>query len=204
MKPIIMVRLKEATRDCHNRLEAHPRSQTLMSEQVSRESYLDTLGRSYGFYQPVETQLMAIDWESTGFNYDARRKLPRLMADFAYLDVSDMSVSSLPLCASVPKIETLAQAAGTLYVFEGATLGGQIIGRHLQAKLGLNVKRGAAFFGSYGDQVGPMWMEYMAFAARCGDTNKAQDEMIQAALETFDCFERWLSVELPEPLAVSA
>ena len=135
MRSPIMQRLKEETRHYHTHLEANPRSVAVLSESVSAASYLDLLQHFYGFYAPLEQQLARLQWLHIGFNYDARRKLPGLEADLRFLGVDR---ATLPLCPNVPSITSLAQAVGTLYVIEGATLGGQIIRRHLQSKLGLD------------------------------------------------------------------
>jgi heme oxygenase len=95
----------------------------------------------------------------------------------------------------MPEIASPEQAVGVLYVLEGATLGGQFIQRHLQTTLGLTPSQGLSFFCSYGDGVGTMWQAYMQFAALAADTPEKQDAIATAAVETFVCFEQWLSME---------
>jgi heme oxygenase len=78
-----------------------------------------------------------------------------------------------------------------LYVTEGATLGGQIISRHLEQTLGLSARRGAAFFGSYGLQVGAMWRTFCAILQTQTPVDQ-EDAAIAAARQTFIAIHQWL------------
>jgi heme oxygenase len=54
-------------------------------------------------------------------------------------------VGALPQYHDLPDIEDWPRMLGCLYVLEGATLGGQIISRHLQRTLHIDAINGAAF-----------------------------------------------------------
>jgi heme oxygenase len=82
---------------------------------------------------------------------------------------------------------------GGLYVTEGATLGGQIISRQLEQMLGLSARRGAAFFTSYGLQVGSMWRSFCATLQAHTPAEK-EDLVVDAAKQTFVCMHQWLCV----------
>jgi heme oxygenase (biliverdin-IX-beta and delta-forming) len=193
MRSPIMLRLKEETALYHAQLEANPRSQAMLSAAVTRDTYRSLLCDFYGFYRPLETQLEQVDWASLEFNYAARHKLPAMEADLRFLGLNAVDLLNIPECSDSPAITTLGQAVGTLYVLEGATLGGQIISRHLKAKLGLDAEHGASFFCSYGENVSLMWREYMSLATRYAESAHAEDEMIVAAIATFASFHDWLS-----------
>ena len=198
VKPEIMIKLKEATKVWHDRLEAHPRSTVLMRPDVNVSNYIDILARSYGFYRPLEAQLMALEWDGDGFDYRSRLKHPSLEADLKAYGLSDADIAALPVCDDVPQVKSMRHAAGILYVLEGATLGGQIIKRHLGEVLGEKIHRAMAFYSSYGDRVGQMWHEFMTFAAKIAATESDHPEVLSAAIETFTSFEKWLSADLPE------
>jgi heme oxygenase len=89
-------------------------------------------------------------------------------------------------------LETTAQLFGCLYVLEGATLGGQIITRHLHASLGLTPETGAAFFAGYGARTGSRWKEFgthlSAFALQSG----SGDAIVASANSTFETLDLWL------------
>jgi len=87
---------------------------------------------------------------------------------------------------------TLPAALGTLYVTEGATLGGQLISRQLERHLGLCDGRGYAFFQSYGSGIGVMWRRFLAELRR-HDTPEMRPAIIAGAIDTFATFEHWLT-----------
>jgi heme oxygenase len=81
---------------------------------------------------------------------------------------------------------------GTAYVLEGATLGGQIITRHLQQELGIQPECGGAFFHSYGASVAPMWREFVEVLNTYPATEDEQVALVASACETFSSLEAWL------------
>ena len=82
-----------------------------------------------------------------------------------------------------------------MYVLEGATLGGQIISRHLQTQLGINEKSGCAFFGSYGQEVGPLWKSFIAVLSKYPKTQAQNEKIVQSACRTFQSFQDWQKAE---------
>lgn len=177
----IMMRLKTETRLCHEQLEQHPLSQSLMETPPRLEAISTLLQKFYTFYVPVEAQLS----QQSGFDFDTRRKAYLLAQDLRRLDIDP---DALPLCPQVPMISSLGQALGCAYVLEGATLGGQIINRHLMKHLNTRF----AFYSSYGDEVGPMWKAFGAFVTQHATTPQIEEEIVASASETFMLLERWL------------
>jgi heme oxygenase len=100
-------------------------------------------------------------------------------------------LTEIPLCKALPLLEPPSRALGSLYVLEGATLGGQIISRHLQATLGLNQKRGAAFFNGYGSENGQMWREFGKTLTESTETKADPSQVLKGAEETFRSLEIW-------------
>jgi heme oxygenase len=86
-------------------------------------------------------------------------------------------------------------------VLEGATLGGQLILRHLQRHFAGIPAGGFAFFRAYGEDVGPMWRafgEALTRASSAEDSQLFKGRVVQGAKDTFDAFERWLRHEAAE------
>ena len=52
----------------------------------------------------------------------------------------------------IPTPNSDSLAFGCLYVMEGATLGGQVIGRHVRQTLGVTPETGGRFHAAYGDR----------------------------------------------------
>jgi heme oxygenase len=79
---------------------------------------------------------------------------------------------------------------GALYVFEGATLGGQLISRHLEEKLGLRDGAGYRYYRSYGPDVGRRWQEFRALLQEHATTG-SDDAIVASAADTFERLHAW-------------
>lgn len=187
---MILKRLKEATNSRHAALESRL---PLLDTDMSRARYLQFLRLFLGYYEPLETQLQALPhWPSMGFDYQERHKTPRLVQDLHALGETPRAIQDLARCQRLPTLASQGQLLGCLYVIEGATLGGQIITRHLDANLGLTPLTGGAFFDGYGAQTGPRWKAFCAMLrANAGDST-SQDDMLASANQTFETLGEWL------------
>lgn len=193
--PTIRELLRHGTQAHHARAEARL---PLMDEALTVERYRQMLARLLGFYAPLEQRLAGADWSRLALDPERRRKWPLLAADLRALGLTDARIAGLPRCVDLPEARRLPDALGCLYVLEGATLGGQLVRRHVAARLGLGPHNGCAFFAAYGDAVGPMWREYqqrLAILVDGGDV--AADEVVDAARRTFDALTRWLEPMTP-------
>lgn len=184
---MIMTRLKEETRFYHEKLEANPYSTALMQPNVTLADYQTLLELFYGFYLPLEPRLQQSLISPT---LDERRKVPLLEQDLRALGCDP---THIPPCKDIPEVHTSAAAWGCLYVLEGATLGGQIISRHLIKQLGAALP--LAFFYGYGQQTGEMWRNFRDEIATAATTSDFCDEAIDAATQTFAKLDKWLSTE---------
>ena len=188
--PTIRELLKVGTQAHHARAEA---SLPLMDEGLTVDRYRQMLARLLGFYAPLERRLAGADWSRIGLDPARRRKSPLLVADLRALALTDAQITALPRCEELPEARSLSDALGCLYVLEGATLGGQLVRRHVAARLGIGPQNGCAFFAAYGDAVGPMWREYQQRLATLVDGGEAAaDAVVDAARRTFDALTHWL------------
>ena len=186
----ILQRLKEATAARHVAIESRS---VLLDPALSRAGYRACLQRFLGYYAPLEQRLLhSPAWHAAGLGYDGRHKTPLLLQDLAALGDSPGALAQTPQCLALPRLGSTARIFGCLYVIEGATLGGQIVSRHLQASLGVTPQSGGAFFSAYGQHTGSRWkafcMQLSAFALAYG----GDDELIASANDTFDTLDRWL------------
>jgi heme oxygenase len=180
----LRARLREGTREWHEAVELDV---DLTSPTLDIRRYQQILGRFFGFYQP---------WEASAGKVlcnipealETRRKTESLRADLTYFGI-DPDV--LPVCERVPPVATVAEALGGCYVVEGATLGGQIIARHLHVTLGITPECGGRFFHGYGADTGRRWKAFQELLQRYCDNGHA-DETLAAAQETFRSFAMWL------------
>ena len=196
-KNMILKRLKEATSSRHAALESRL---PLLDASMSRARYLQFLQRFWGYYAPLETQLLALPyWDSMEFDYAERHKTPRLVQDLRALGETCEAIRTVVRCRNLPTLASPGQLLGCLYVIEGATLGGQIITRRLQANLGLTPLTGAAFFDGYGAQTGGHWKAFCAMLrANAGESGR-QDEIVASANQTFETLGQWLFLPTQRP-----
>jgi heme oxygenase len=102
------------------------------------------------------------------------------------------ALAELPQAKALPDLGTAAKLFGCLYVLEGATLGGQIITRHLNASLGLTPQSGGSFFSGYGQHTGSRWKEFCAHLTAFAARSNCDLEIVEGANATFDSLDRWL------------
>jgi heme oxygenase len=177
----LFARLKSGTEQQHREIE------TLidpMKNFASLEAYKAHLLKTWTFYRTLEADLAALAWTTVGIDFVSRRKAPLLEEDMRFLGVphSPTEERKQPL----DRIN-LDFALGCLYVLEGATLGGQIISRHL-AKLGIEPENGGRFFNGYGPKTGEMWKSFQTSATTYCVTDDQIGEAVAGAQSTFRKF----------------
>lgn len=173
------VRLKAATAALHQRVED---GVDILRRTETLEGTIAFLRKMEAFYRALEPILAERLRDRVPERFLTPR-LPRLRSD---LDALAPGWQPLP----EPPMPTLVDPLGALYVLEGATLGGQIIGRHLTARLGFR----SAFFG--GEGVGPRWREFRALLDECEE----YDAVEASTVATFLSFES----AVIEPVAFEA
>lgn len=182
-----MTELKEATRAVHARIEAALR---VTDPALGLPGYVEVLQRFLGFYGPAEALLARCEGlRACVPDLDGRLKVPLLRRDLRALSMDDEADH----CRSIPLVDGVPRALGCLYVFEGATLGGRVIGRHLSAHLGLDASCGAAFFAGYGERTGPMWQRMQASLRARLVSPADRQEAARAACDVFRALEAWLA-----------
>jgi heme oxygenase len=199
---MILKRLKLATSASHTALESQL---PLMNADLSREDYCRVVARFFGFYSPLEAQLMASPyWQQLPFDYADRQKTPRLTQDLLALGTSPRVLARTPLCAVLPALNEPEQLLGCLYVIEGATLGGRSITHHLHNRMGLTPELGGSFFDGYGAQTGSRWKAFCTMLLN--NVGHSSDEtrqavIVAAANATFQSLTQWLFPNCPQRAA---
>jgi heme oxygenase len=195
----LLQRLKAETRPHHERAE---RTVRLMDPGLTLEHYRHHLEALYGFYAPLEARLAP---QLAGLVPELRAaerwKLPLLVEDLRFLGHDAASLASLPRASWLPPLNGLPEALGCCYVLEGATLGGQLILRHLQRHFEGIPAGDFAFFRAYGEEVGPMWKAFGEAVTRASEAAASEDfdsRAVQSAKDTFDAFGHWLQKEAAE------
>lgn len=191
---MILSRLREVTSEQHRLIE---QTIDLPSRLKTLESYAAYLARFYGFYLPVESRLAQVSsLASVVMNFSTRLKTSLLKADLIALGWTGNSIEAIDVCSSIPEIEDLPSALGTLYVLEGSTLGGQYVRKQIQNRYQLGPDNGCSFFSCYGHQVREMWTDFCgAMTAFSQQHSESDSKIISAAMQTFTRFEAWVANE---------
>ena len=179
--------LREATCAVHQRLESSLR---LAGPDLTRNEYLRTLRCFFSTYSALESELEkhAPVLRSVGIDWQERCKLPLLQRDLEALGQADVHGALLKSRAELPRLETLPQAMGCLYVLEGATLGGQLISANLRRVLGIGPESGGAFFASYGGAVQTQWQRFCVALEKSLLDLDGRQEAAVSAIATFELF----------------
>jgi heme oxygenase (biliverdin-IX-beta and delta-forming) len=178
--------LRRATHVAHEALERSVRQ----APDLTLLEYTQTLRRFLRIHAALEPQLDAHGpaFARLGVDWPARRKVPLLRRDLDLLGVAALPEATREPPPGVPRLDELACALGCLYVLEGATLGGRLISTNLRRVLNLGPGDGAAFFNSYGAQVGERWRAFCVALELGLAEAPARDLAAGAAVATFRLF----------------
>jgi heme oxygenase len=186
--------LRQATHALHVCLNKHPLLAGLAHPGYSLATYGVVMAAYFHFYRAIEACIeRGLRHCGSPFNYASRRKLHWLQADLAVLAVdAEHPALCPPHAIALEEPLSLGGLVGLLYPIEGATLGGQVIARHLDANLGLTGTSGARFFHAYGAETERYWSEFQLFAEWAGADPAEQRRAVTTATHTFKVLENLL------------
>lgn len=187
----VMACVKRETHEHHQRLES---ILPLGHDNFSLAEYRSVLENFLGIYKLLEAGISEFPLLPSVLQWERRRKTASLERDLQDLGLNQQAIAALPL-AHAASIRDVPELLGTMYVMEGATLGGQFISRAVALRFGLSHEKGCRFFFSYGPEVGSMWRLFGETVRQ--QITSAHDRrcFIAAAVQTFSGFEQWFSQE---------
>lgn len=175
----LLLALRRQTREAHERLEV---GLDVAGRCRTREGYADVLARLRSAYAPLEAAVGACpSTASVVPDWGQRRKTAWLDADLAGLGVAPFPGAAVPTLASVEDV------LGTVYVMEGATLGGAQLVTQLRESFAAPPPH--RFFSSYGARRGAMWHAFRVRAEALGDAGADPDRVVGAARRAFGVLE---------------
>jgi heme oxygenase (biliverdin-IX-beta and delta-forming) len=175
--------LRESTRAAHAQAEA---SLAPLAQPDSLARYAALLCVLWGFQAPVE-RLLGHQELPSAVGWPGRQRLDALATDLTDLGVTGVS---LPEAAGLPALSGPGAVWGTLYVTEGATLGGRVLRRRIETRLGPVPAR---FLDGHGDRTQPMWRDLGQLADRYVTGQKGTRLAQQTAIQAFAAFSTWAS-----------
>ena len=180
--------LKQATGPLHQRVEAQLR---LLDADLSLDRYRRVLQVFFGFFAPVEAGLASLASAGPSLGLSLRDRSELLQRDLVALGLGRRDVASLPRCTELPRLSCVEDAAGCLYVVEGACLGGQMVARAVNRQLGISSATGSSFFEGDGKATSVRWATVLAWLEGLGGARTG--DIIVAASETFETLSRWIA-----------
>lgn len=187
--PLVLQDLRAGTAELHIALE---KRLPFFSDSLDANAFERLMQAYYGFYLPLESALHDSGSIPADFDLAPRLKAQTLLNDLQALGLTAETIARLPLCQSLPVIDSSATCLGVLYVLEGATLGGQILRREIASRLRLDAGNGAAFLDIYGAATGRRWRDFIEYLGSRSLDAGEREAVVAAAQTTFSCFERWL------------
>ena len=180
--------LRQSTSHAHQAIEAVPCMRRLLAPDYSLSEYRLLLARLLGYIEPLEMHLAACP--DTRFQLASPRS-PKLRSDLAELGVPRPERSASPPSFTGLDFQDASTHAGIAYVFEGATLGGQVIRRALTAHLGQVVSHAVSYFDCYNGDQGRFWRRTIQQIDHAPDLDNAR--MADAAKLIFSSLSEWLT-----------
>jgi heme oxygenase len=179
---MLLARLRRETHYLHQRIES---GLDLFRSDFTLDDYRGLLGRFYGYYLPWEARASAVAPNLVR----ERGKCALLEGDLAFLGLNASALTALARCRHLPLLDTMERVLGSMYVLEGATLGGRILERRMRSLFPLN-EGGCAFFSGYGDRTAAMWKQFGGILESCPEAS--HDDVVASAVATFESIGRWL------------
>jgi heme oxygenase len=160
----------------------------------TRDHYILWLDRFLGLYEPLERALVEFpEWETLGLALPSRSHSSCLVADLTALG-SDPSKVPHASPAQLPHLPSFSHALGAFYVLEGATLGGRLILRDLDVRIGAPIALATCFFGGRGAAVGPMWQSFRSALDAFGrERPQRRADVVAGAKRTFCAMLAWFA-----------
>ena len=193
----VRARLREATRDVHERMHAHAGFAAAATGEASRADYTRLLARLWGFHSPFDAQTgAAVTRLRLPLDSAAYARAQHISADLVWLGLSEADITALPRCAALQPPASSAELFGALYVIEGSTLGGVQMARAVAPMLaaqGAGESDGRRFFLGHGPSHGAMWRSFLARLEDAAADPADSRRIVAGAQRTFGVFEDWMS-----------
>jgi heme oxygenase (biliverdin-IX-beta and delta-forming) len=188
---LFLKELRQQTGPQHEALEENKYSKAIGNGTITTAGLRFFMKKFFDFFSPLEE---AIYQEGIVPVEDimVRRKMHLMYQDLLFLRADKTELNSKQIIPGIPEFSSVAAKMGIMYVMEGSTLGGKVIGRMLNKSLGLDNGKGTSFYNSYGENLGPMWKSFVFSLTDYAVKSKNDAEIIQAATTTFASFKNWL------------
>jgi heme oxygenase len=156
--------LRTETAANHKTLESLMFVNEIMNNSLSIDQYKKLLTVNYIIHQRLENTLAnMLDADiAAQLEMNSRLKLAALESDLNYWNIDSLTLPGLDFELFIPQKNT-AEVLGALYVLEGATLGGNVIKRHILANPNFkDLESGLNYYGIYGEALSTKWKKFVS------------------------------------------
>ena len=198
--------LRLHTQSLHAGLENTAIARDLLSPSLTLTRYREILAAWANAWTILETTLQHSEFSRAAPELLPAARVAHAIDDLRYFGHAPESTPLSFGYATALTPSSLSGFVGICYVVRGASLGGKVIAKHLEATLGLGRNNGAGFFGG-DDRDALTWVQWMRNADTLLLSLGDIDEAKRAAATTFslltDLFSRDGSQAPSLPAAVS-
>jgi heme oxygenase len=186
-------RLREATRETHERLHRQPALAALAAGTLDLPAYRALLARLYRFHAPLEARLAASAWAARVEPAALAPRAERLRRDLRDLGAEEGALARLPMAsaADLPEMSSFGRFVGCLYVRAGSTLGARLLAKALDPLLGATGLEGRGFLA--GESGADLQWRACCVAVDAATAEGQWDDMRAGAEAAFAALESWLN-----------
>lgn len=179
--------LRTQTAEKHQQLESIMFVNDIMNNTLSIDDYKKLLTINYIIHQKLEHKLAnMLDNElAEKLGMKSRLKLDSLEKDLSFWEIDSLTLPALNFEFFIPDNNN-AEVLGALYVLEGATLGGNVIKKHILANNNFIGKEyGLNYYGVYGDELSAKWKTFVSILNETVQ-EVHYEKTVNSANKTFD------------------
>lgn len=179
----ILKEVRSSTRPWHDKMEEVALSDKIAAGTLSLSEYKAIILGHYIFHKEAEQRLLQHKElaATEGLELTSRMKTPFLARDVEQLGLKPYRFDFFPELT----IDTLPQALGCMYVMEGATLGGTVIGRSLEKVPEITSTHAMQYYGCYGEQTGKRWKRFKEVVEQQVTEENDERNFLDTAANTF-------------------
>lgn len=184
MNKMVLSVLKEETRDLHKKTEALFFGKDIFSGQLTYEQYSQMILKNLYIYEQLEKSI-----DSIFLQYFSDIEYQPFFAKHKWLeeDAKVLNLQRVDYSIDVPAISSPEELLGAIYVLEGATLGGKIIGRKLKEIFPVEKVKEFHFYNTErGNEI--QWRNFCVFITKYVHDDVSIREATKGAIATFKFF----------------
>lgn len=185
---MFLQKLRSETEALHKSLEQNAISARLVSDHVTLTDYSNYLEKLYGFIAAFEHEFAAS--LSNHFPFIPITAKANLLAqDLTAMNIHVDQLVIMPSSQMHQLYSSVYEQLGGWYVLEGSSLGGMVLKKHLESKLG---PVSTAYFNVYGERTGTTWKAFLQQLNTIAAQSNAEAQVISGAVKTFRSLKEWM------------